>query len=336
VAQRKLKGTDKAALFLLSLGEEVASEVFSRLNEEELKRLGETMAGITQAPEEEAVELVFTEFRDILEGRAVNPVSGDLFLRRTLFKVLDGQKAASFLEDVQAKKAPRPFERLRQLEPSMLANFIRTEHPQTIALVVAHLSHQAAAQILKLLPEEVQAEVVMRIAKLDNVPAEVIADVEEVLEREIASIGKIEHRKLGGIQAAAEIMNQLDQGTEREVMACIEEERQELAEEIRQLMFVFEDLNKLDDRGIRLLLKEVSNDDLVLALKTASEGLKQKIFANLSERAAEMLREDIEIMGPARLSDVEQAQQMIIRTARRLEAEGKLVVSGRGGEDVLV
>jgi len=335
VAGAKLKGPEKAAILLLSLGEDVAAEIFRRLNPDEMKRLGETLASVNHIPETETIDRLHQEFRAILEGKEAI-LSGDLFLRRTLFKVLDGQKAASFLEDVQASKAPRPFERLRQTDPNVLANFIKGEHPQTIALVLAHLSPQAAAQVIKGLPEQLQSEVVTRVAGLDNVPPEVVTDIEEVLEHEIAGVGKARHRKLGGLQAAAEIMNQLDQSTERQIMTSIEEEQQELAEDIRQLMFVFEDLTQIDDRGIRQLLKEISNDDLMLALRTASEPLKAKIFSNLSERAAEMLKEDMEVMGPARLSDVERAQQMIIAAARKLESEGKIVIAGRGGEDILV
>ena len=282
------------------------------------------------------MEGVYQEFVDVFEGRSLGTLSGDVFLRRTLQKTWDGNKANSFLEDVQAKKTPRPFERLRQMDPRVIVNFIRNEHPQTVALVLAHLSHRAAAEILMLLPEDLQADVVKRIAGLENVPTEVVSDIEEILEHEISGIGDVEQLKLGGIRTAAEIMNQLDQNTEKEVMAQIEEEHEELADDIRQLMFVFEDLNNIDDRGIRELLKEISNDDLMLALKTASEDLKEKIFSNLSERAAEMLREDMEIMGPARLSDVEKAQQVVIQAARKLEADGKIVIAGRGGEELLV
>ncbi len=336
MAGKKLTGPEKAALFILSVGEDFATQVFQRLGEDEIKRLGETMAVIKEVPEEQLIDGVYQEFMDVFEGRSFGAFSGDVFLKRALQKTWDGSKANAFLEDVQAKKAPRPFERLRQMDPSVLANLLRNEHPQTVALVLAHLSHLTAAAILKLFPENMQADVIKRIASLENVPAEVVSDIEEILEQEISSIGDVEQRKLGGTQVAAEIMNQFDQDTEKEVMAQIEKEHQELADNIRQLMFVFEDLNNIDSRGIRELLKEISNDDLILALKTASEDLKEKIFSNLSERAAAMLREDMEIMGPARLSDVEQAQLMVIQAARKLEAEGKIVIGGRGGEDLVV
>jgi flagellar motor switch protein FliG len=336
LAEKNLTGPQKAALFILSVGEDFATQVFQRLAEDEIKRLGEIMAEIREVPEGKLIEEVFQEFMDVFEGRRFGTFCGDAFLRRTLQKTWDGNKANSFLEDVQAKKTPRPFERLRQMDPSVLASFIRNEHPQTVALVLAHLSHRAAASILKLLPADMQADVIRRIASLENVPTEVVSDIEEILEQEISTIGDMKQRELGGIQAAAEIMNQLDQNTEKEIMGQIEETQQELADNIRQLMFVFEDLHNIDDRGIRELLKQISNDDLILALKTASEGLKEKIFANLSERAAEMLREDMEIMGPARLSDVEQAQLVVIQAARKLEAEGKIIIAGRGGEDLIV
>jgi flagellar motor switch protein FliG len=218
----------------------------------------------------------------------------------------------------------------------VLANFLMDEHPQTIALILVNLSYQTAAEVIQLLPEAAQSEVVVRIAELDNVPNEIVDEIQEVIVEQIADIGNESNEKLGGIPTAAEIMNQLDQKTESAILERIEADREELAEKIRQSMFVFEDLVHLDDRSIRTLLKEVSNDELVLGLKTASEGLADKIFGNVSQRAAQMMKEDMEVMGPVRLRDVEQAQQSILKTARRLEEEGKIVIGGKGGDDVLV
>ncbi|MBW1980198.1 MAG: flagellar motor switch protein FliG [Deltaproteobacteria bacterium] len=335
MATEKLRGPEKAALFLLGLGEEAACEVFKRLDKEEMKRLGETLATINQAPESDILEQICLEFKDIYEGKSPNTFFGNFFFRRTLARVLD-KEADSFVKDMERSRRPKPFESLRKVDPQTLYNYIKNEHPQTIALVLANLPHQTAAEIVKLIPEESRADVVIRIARLEKIPAEVLTDIEKVLAEEITKTGEVEHHNLGGVQITAEIMNQLDQETESQIMGRIEEEGQELADEIRQLMFVFEDLVNVDDRGIRVLLKEISNDDLILALKTASETLKEKIFANLSERAAQMLREDMEVMGPAKLSDVERAQQTIITVARRLEEEGKIIVAGRGGEDLIV
>jgi flagellar motor switch protein FliG len=198
------------------------------------------------------------------------------------------------------------------------------------------MNSQTAAEIVQLLPETVQGEVITRIADLEEVPEDLVNEIQEVIVEQIADIGEGSKENLGGIQAAAEILNQVDQKTEKAILERIEADREELAEEIRQSMFIFEDLVHLDDRSIRALLKEVSNDELILALKTASEDLAEKVFGNVSQRAAQMMREDMEVMGPVKLRDVEQAQQSILKIARRLEEEGKIILGGKGGDDILV
>ena len=204
-----------------------------------------------------------------------------------------------------------------------------------MALILGHLPPDSAANLLQHLSAGVRAEVVMRLAKLESVAEEMLMEVDRVLQNQLIAIGGKEGRKVGGVGSVAEILNAIDRATEEEIMADIEEESTQLAEEIKQLMFVFEDIIKIDERGIRELLKEISNEDLTMALKTAAEDLRQKFFKNLSERAANMIREDLEIMGPVKLSDVETAQQNIVKQVRRLEAEGRIIIAGSGG-DVLV
>ncbi|MCF8061218.1 MAG: flagellar motor switch protein FliG [Deltaproteobacteria bacterium] len=330
-----LTGPRKAAVLLMVMGESFTTHVFKHLDEHEVKVIGEHMAQI-KSVDTQLIASIMDEFFAACRESSVLGVSGSSFFKKTVSQAFDSRKADSLLSEFTTQDGHRPFEMLRSLSPQVLANLLRDEHPQTVALILVNLSHQTAAEVIQLLPEAVQSEVVVRIAELDNVPDEIVDEIQEVIVEQIADIGNESNEKLGGIQAAAEIMNQVDQKTETSILERIEADREELAEEIRQSMFVFEDLIHLDDRSIRTLLKEISNDELILALKTASEGLADKIFGNVSQRAAQMMKEDMEVMGPVRLRDVEQAQQNILKTARRLEEEGKIVLGGKGGDDVLV
>ncbi len=330
-----LTGPRKAAVLLMVMGEAFTARVFKHLDEQEVRTLGEHMAEI-KSVDTQTVASIMDEFFAACKESSFLGVSGTSFFKKTVSKAFDSRKADSLLSELSSTEGQRPFEMLRSLSPQALANLLRDEHPQTIALILVNLNHQTAAEIIQLLPDGVQSEVVVRIAELDNVPDEIVDEIQEVIVEQIADIGNESNEKLGGVQTAAEIMNQVDQKTESSILERIETDREELAEEIRQSMFVFEDLVHLDDRSIRTLLKEISNDELILALKTASEGLADKIFGNVSQRAAQMMKEDMEVMGPVRLRDVEQAQQNILKTARRLEEEGKIVLGGKGGDDVLV
>jgi flagellar motor switch protein FliG len=332
---RDINGPKKAALLLMVMGEKYATHVFKHLDENEVKIIGEHMAQIKRV-DAKVIASIMDEFFAAYHQNNLLGVSGSNFFKRTVSQAFDSRKADSLLSEFTSGKGGRPFDMLKNLSPQVLANLLLDEHPQTIALILVNLSHQIAAEVIQLLPESVQSEVVVRIAELDNVPDEIVDEIQEVIVDQIADIGKESDEKLGGVQAAAEIMNQLDQKTETSILERIETEREELAEEIRQSMFVFEDLIHLDDRSIRTLLKEISNDELILSLKTASEALADKIFSNVSQRASQMMKEDMEVMGPVRLRDVEQAQQNILKTARRLEEEGKIVLGNKGGDDVLV
>ena len=328
-------GTHKAAIFLMIMGEDYTAEIFKYLDEAEIKIIGEHMAQIKNL-DPRLVSDVMAEFSQGLGGETTVGLSGKSFLERSVSKAFDARKADNLLDDLLAERGPKSFEKLSSLSPQMLANLLMNEHPQTIALILVNMKYQTAAEIIQELPEHVQSEVVVRIADLDEVPNEIVSEIQEVMEEQISNISKEANENLGGIETAAEILNQLDQKTENAILEKIESERDELADEIRQSMFVFEDLMDLDDRSVRALLKEVSNDELILALKTSSEQLKEKIFGNVSQRAAEMMREDMEVMGPVRLREVDQAQLNIIKIARRLEEEGKIVLGSKGGDDILV
>ena len=329
-----LEGKKKAAIFLMVMGENFTAEVFRHLDDREVKLLGEEMALINKV-DARTVSVVMNEFSKEM-GEGSMGLSGKDFLQKTMPKAFDTKKADEILGDLLSKGNEKSFEKLSTYNPSILANMLMTEHPQTIALILVNMKYQTAAEIIKYLPEHLQGEVIIRIADLGDVPSDIVEEVHDVVDEMLADMGNETHADQGGIEAAAEILNNLDNQTENNIFDKIESIREELADEIRQKMFVFADLVTLDDRSIRALLKEISNDELILALKTSSEELAQKIFGNISQRAAEMMKEDMEVMGPVKLKDVEQAQLNIVKAARRLEEEGKIVLGGKGGEDVLV
>jgi len=330
-----LTGARKAALFLMVMGEEFTAKVFTHLDDREIKTIGEHMAQI-KTVDPKLVSAVMKEFSFGAERGTSVSVSGKDFLQRSVSKAFDARKADDLLEDMLSKRGLVSLEKLSSLSPHVLANMLMSEHPQTIALVLVNMKFQQAAEIIQQLPEDIQTEVVTRIADLDDVPNEIINEITEIIEEQLSDISRATDENLGGVQTAAEILNHLDHKTENTIFEKLETDREELAEEIRQCMFVFGDLITLDDRSVRALLKEISNDELILALKTAADDLVDKILGNVSQRAAQMMREDMEVMGPVRLRDVEQAQLNIIKVARRLAEEGKIVLGSKGGDDVLV
>jgi len=336
LAERQtLNGAEKAALFLMVMGEEFTATIFNHLDEKEVKAIGEEMTRIKNI-NPKAISSVLNEFLGAINGDKILGGSGGRFFERTVSRAFSPNKANTLLSKVESRKGQEYFEKLESLSPEMVVNFISGEHPQTIALILSNIGNEMAGKVVKLLPEEIQSDVIVRIARLDSVSSDIVSEIQEILAEQVSSIGEAGPKPQGGPEAAAEILNQVDRKTESAILEKIEEDEEELAEEIRQSMFIFEDFINLDDRSIRALLKEIGNEELLLALKTASESLKDRIFGNLSQRAAEMLKEDMEVMGPVKLVEVEQAQQMIIKTARRLEEEGKIVMGGKGGDDVVV
>jgi len=327
---------EKAAIVISSLPEELASEVLRHLEASEIERLSTCIAKMATVPGEMVDKTVNDFLQMAMQG------TGALSLGRgcaenLISKVLGKDKAKSMLEKVTEEgEGYRSLELLEDIDPKTLTDLTRNEHPQTIALILSHLSPGKSGKVLANLPEELRAEVVLRISTLESVPPDVVSEVAEMLESEVKSLGSV-GSKLGGVKAVAEILNQMDRATESSLLTKIEEADPKMADEIRKLMFIFDDLVLIDARGIQEILKEVSSADLAKALKTASEAVKEKIFKNMSERAGEMLNDDIEDMGPIRLSEVEKAQQAITQIALRLEGEGKIAVGGRGGgEEVFV
>ncbi|MDR2339707.1 MAG: flagellar motor switch protein FliG [Deltaproteobacteria bacterium] len=331
-AEKELKGPDKAAIFLLTMGEEFTTEVFKELDDMEIKDLGKAMTSIQNVTSSQ-VQDVLWEFSLAMQEPGEMRVKGDDFFKNTIGRALDGERADGLIQDINS---PIPFSNIKNIDAKALGNFIRNEHPQTIALILAHIDPGKSAQIISEFPEPLQQDVMLRIADLEPVSNSILDEVEQVLREEIKAQGPVGGRPAGGSGTVAEILNQVDQNTENAILGKLEEDRADLANEVRKLMFVFEDLINVDDRSIRTILKEVNNDELTLALKAASPEMQTKIFANLSERAADMIREDLEAMGPTRLADVEKAQQSILRAAKKLEAEGKIVIGKGDGGDQFV
>ena len=335
VAESTLTGAQKTAVLLLALGEAFTTRVFKQLDRREITRISRSMSEMESVPKE-TVEQVLKEFNKQISSGEGMLRGGPDQVRRMISQNLDQDTAKYVLDTLNMGTGPQPFKELETVSPKILSQILRNEHPQTLALIIGHLPPDNASQLLQSLPTGVRAEVLMRLAKLDTVPEDMLLEVDKALQSQLIAMGATEGRKVGGVHAVAEILNAVDRSTEEEILSEIEEDSAQMAEDIRQLMFVFEDIKTLDDRGIRELLKEISNEDLTLALKGASEEMKDTFFGNLSERAATMIREDLEIMGPVKLSDVEAAQQNIVKEVRRLEAEGRIVITSKGGGDVLV
>lgn len=330
----EMSGVEKSALLLNLLGNQVTSQIFKRMRDNDVKRLVSAMGNVNKVSIpvcKQVLEAFYTEIAEedtLIFGHA----TGKDFVLATLGE----ERAKTVLGQLSVLDGSRTLEALELVDSRTLANFLVNEHPQTVALILAHLDHFKKCDVLKRLPESIQTEVVLRIANLDFISPNLIAQVDEVLKQELATLGSIDTQQLGGVQPIAEMLNVMDKTSEQNIMARVEEKDPQLAEEIRKLMFVFEDIVFIDDRGMQTLLKEVDNGKLVIALKTAPDEIKEKIFRNISKRAADLLKEDLESMGPVRLSDVETAQTEIVNVAKRLESEGKIIIS-RGSEgDALV
>jgi flagellar motor switch protein FliG len=331
MATSKLTGPQKTAILILALGDAFASEVFKKFERTEITAVSRAMSKLDTVNKEQAEE-VLREFNQAMTIGKEMLYGGPEQVRKMISSNLDSDTARYILDELDFDSGSAPFKELGNVSPKILAQILRNEHPQTLALILGHLPPENAGDLLEHLSPGVRAEVLIRLAKLEAVAEEMLVEVDRVLQSQLIAIGGKEGRKVGGVSSVAEILNAIDRATEEEIMADIEEESSQLADEIKQLMFVFEDIMKVDDRGIREILKEISNEDLTMALKTAGEELREKFFKNLSERAGNMIREDLEIMGPVKLSEVEGAQQNIVKQVRRLEAEGRVVIAGSGGE----
>ncbi|ANE41927.1 MAG: flagellar motor switch protein FliG [Fervidobacterium pennivorans] len=330
----KLTGRRKAAILLVTMGPEKAARVLKNLEESEVEMLTIEIANLGKVTNEER-KAVLEEFQNLTKAREMIISGGIEYAKEMLIKAFGPEKAMQIIERLVSNLSVKPFEFMRNADVVQIVNFLQSEHPQTIALVLSFLEPRIAAQVLGALPENLQIEVIKRISLLERASPDVVKEVEKLLEKKFAGVATQTLSAVGGLDTAAEIMNNLDRSTEKNIMERLTYESPELAEEIRRRMFVFEDILKLDDRSVQLVLREVNTQDLAVALKGASEELKQKIFNNMSKRAQQLLKDEIEFMGPVRVKDVEEAQQKIINIIRRLEEAGEIVIARGGGEELI-
>lgn len=329
-----LSGRQKVAIFLVSLGTETSSEIFKYLREDEIEQITFDIARLENI-ESVDKDKVLREFQDMMLAQDFITQGGIDYARDLLERSLGSQKANDIINRLTSSLQVRPFDFIRRTDPAHLLNFIQGEHPQTIALILAYLEPLKAANILSSLPNEIQADVAKRIATMDRTSPEVLREVERVLERKLSTLASEDFTSAGGIDSIVEIINSVDRSTEKSIIESLEEDDPELAEEIKKRMFVFEDIVLLDDRAIQKVLREVDSNDLAKALKSVDVDVQEKIYRNMSKRAATLLKEDMDYMGPIRLKDVEESQQKIVNIIRKLEEQGDIVVA-RAGEDEMV
>ncbi len=332
---RALTGKQKAAILLISLGPEVSAEIFKHLRDEEIEELTIEIANIRKVSADDKASIL-SEFHDLLVAKDVISSGGIEYAREVLEKALGNQKALDIIQRLTATLQVKPFDFVRKTDPAQLLNFIQSEHPQTIALIIAYLAPDQAATILSALPPDRQADVARRIAMMDSTSPDVIRDVERLLERKLSTVVSTDFTSAGGVQSVVDILNRVDRTTEKTIMESMEIQDPEMAEEIKKRMFVFEDIVQLDDRAIQQILRDVDSKDLALALKGSNEEVGAKVQRNMSKRASDMLKEDMEYMGPVRLRDVEDAQQRIVNIIRKLEEAGEIVIARGGGDEVIV
>jgi len=330
---KPMPGPQKAAVFLMAMGEDYTARAFEKMNEQEISEIAFEMSLIDHITPEMLKE-VSQDFVEKFEGESKMIVESDSFIKNDVQKTLDDKQASAILEDLEKKKQDKPFIWSRNVNVSTLAGYVVGEHPQTIAMILAHMPSEISADILMSLPDDLKGDVAMRIAKLGQISEDVVREVDRALKMELSgAVGP--GGKAGGLQVLVDIINGVDKTTEDLVMEFVEEDNPEMANDIRNLMFVFEDLTNIDDMAMREILKKVESQQLTYALKTATDEMKEKIFSNLSQRAGEMLKDDLEAMGPVRLAEVEEAQQAVVRAAKELEADGTITL-GKGKDDVLV
>ena len=332
----KLTGPKKAAILLLALGEDAAADVMKNLEESEIQQVGYYMRRFTEVSTEE-LDAVLEEFyrNSVMSEEGVSISSSPDFVKNALTKALGADKAKELSDNLRAGEEEAGLDALRFAEPIMISNYIRNEHPQTIALILSYMNNvEQSSTVLRELPESVQADVLYRMAVIESIPPGVVSEMNEVLTEEMKTAGRMA-TSVGGVEPVAEILNSVDKATETRILTSIEETNPDLAEQIRELMFTFEDMALIDSKQMQIVMKDVDQADMVLALKTASDAVKELIFSSMSSRAAEMVRDDLENLGPAKLSDVEAAQQKIIKVVKKLEEDGSIVIAGAGGGDVV-
>ncbi|GAB6180188.1 flagellar motor switch protein FliG [Desulfotomaculum defluvii] len=331
----KLSGEQKAAILLISLGADISSKILKHeFPEDEVEKITAAIAEMDRVPNEIQKQVV-EEFIQLIQARDYLLNGGVDYAKELLEKTYGYDKGAEILERISSTMQSVPFGSLRKTDPRHILGFLREEHPQTIAFVLSYLKPDQAAVILAELDSQLQSEVARRVAILDRISPDVAKEVEKVLEKKLAAVAQHEETVVGGVQCLVNILNRVDRATEKTIFEDLEQADPNLSEEVRRLMFIFEDIVKLHDISIQKVLREVDNKDLALAMKGSNQEVNNRIYKNMSKRASEMLKEEIDYMGPVRLKDVEEAQQRIVNVIRRLEEAGEIVIS-RGGEDAIL
>jgi len=331
----KLNGVQKAAILLIALGSDLSSRVLKLdFQQTEIEQLTHEISNMIKIPVE-VRNAVLDEFMELQKARDYLMHGGLNYAKELLEKAVGHTKATEILNKLTIDMKAIPFSSLRKTDPKQIYNFIREEHPQTIALILAHLTPEQSAVILGMLPQELQSEISRRIAIIDRFTPDIVRDVEFLLERKLSSVVQQDQTVVGGVQSLVDILNRVGRSAEKVILEGLEREDPVLAEEVKRRMFVFEDLIQLPDNFIQRVLKEVNSKDLVLAMRGANEDVNSRIYKNMSKRAAEMIKEEMEVMGPVRLKEVEKAQQKVVTIIRKLDESGEIIIS-RGGEDVII
>ncbi|MBT9139439.1 MAG: Flagellar motor switch protein FliG [Dehalococcoidia bacterium] len=334
MARNKSNGLKKSAILLMALGPSVSSRILRQFTEADIERISLEIAN-TNKVEVNTMEEVLEEFLLLSQAQRYILDGGLDYARNLLEQTLGIQRATEIIKKLKEASQIKPFMFVRKADPKQLTNLIGQEHPQTIALILSYLDPLQASQVLGSLPDEQQPEIARRIALMDRTSPEVLKEVEGVLQERLSSVVQQDFATAGGIQSLVDILNNVDRGTEKLILEELEKDDPKLVDEIRKLMFIFEDVTALDNASIQRIIREVDQKDLALALKGSSEEVKERIFRNVSKRAAEMLKEDVESMGPVRLREVEEAQQRIVSVVRKLDETGEIIIS-RGGEDAII
>ena len=332
----RLSGPERAAVLLITLGEEAAAKVLANLDDREIQNIGNYMAALGNV-DMSVMDSINKEFYEMVEtGTGGLGIAGMDFLKTALMQALDPAKATEILNNITTpgEEMGGGLETVRLMDPKVIASFITNEHPQTAAIILAHLDPPVASLTIQELPEEKRMEIIHRLATLERVAPTAIRELDEALQEEFRTSGAVFGNKMGGVQIAAEVVGSLDRATETAILTAMDEVDPDLAKEIRDLRFTFEDILKIDDNGIQMMMKEINQEDLVIGLKTATDELKEKLFSNMSERAALMMKEDLESLGPKKISEVQKAQHKVIDVCKKLEEAGKLAMGG--GSDEMV
>lgn len=333
--ESEMTGRQKAALLLISLGPELSAQVFKHLNEDEMEKLTLEISSVKKV-EADVKDQVIEEFHNIALAQDYISQGGIGYAKTVLEKALGKDHAQTIINRLTSSLQVRPFDFARRADPAQVLNFIQNEHPQTIALILSYLEPEQAGMILSSLSQDVQADIAKRIATMESTSPEVISEIESVLERKLSSTVTQDFTETGGVDAVVEVLNGVDRSTEKTILDTLEIQDPELAEEIRKRMFVFEDIVTLDNRSIQRIIRDLENEDLILSMKVSSEEVKEILFQNMSSRMAESFKDEMEIMGPVRLRDVEEAQSRIVSTIRRLEDAGEIIIARGGGDDIIV